>query len=372
MTALRFTVLGFLYKNILKPIFFRQDPEDVHDRMTKTGKTLGCYAWGKWITKQLFSYQHPSLKQTVDGVAYENPIGLAAGFDKDAELTQILPSVGFGFEEVGSVTGEYCEGNPRPRLWRLPQSESLLVYYGLKNNGALTTHENLSEKTFAFPVGISIAKTNCKETVDVDAGIADYKKAFDTFASSPIGEYITINISCPNTFGGEPFTDPAKLDRLLASLATVPCSKPIYIKLPAELPMTQIDEIVAVADKYSIAGFICTNLAKKRDAKKIFDARVPEVGGMSGKVVQDLSDGLIAHLHKNVGDRYTIIGCGGVFTAEDAYRKIQLGASLIQMITGMIYGGPQTIGQINHGLVKLLRRDGYTTIADAVGKENKK
>lgn len=371
MTAVRFMVLGFLYKHILKPIFFRRDPEDVHNAMVKAGVFFGQYRFTRWITKVLFSYQHPSLETTVDGIAYKNPIGLAAGFDKDAELTQILPSVGFGFEEVGSVTGEYCEGNPRPRLWRLPQSESLLVYYGLKNKGAVQTNAQLSEKSFAFPVGISIAKTNCKETIDEAAGIADYKKAFVTFVDSGVGSYITLNISCPNTFGGEPFTDPAKLDRLLASLATVPCSKPIYIKLPAELQFSQIDEIVAVADKYTIAGFICTNLAKKRDTKKLFDTSVPEVGGMSGKVVQDLSDALIAHLYKNVGDRYTIIGCGGVFTAEDAYRKIQLGASLIQMITGMIYGGPQTIGQINHGLVKLLQRDGYTNISEAVGKGNK-
>jgi dihydroorotate dehydrogenase len=368
MTPVRFMVLGFLYKHMLKPIFFRRDPEDVHNTMVKAGVLFGRHAFTRWITKALFSYQHASLETTVDGITYKNPIGLAAGFDKDAELTQILPSVGFGFEEVGSVTGEYCEGNPRPRLWRLPQSESLLVYYGLKNKGAVQTNAQLSEKSFAFPVGISIAKTNCKETVDEVVGITDYKKAFEIFLESGVGNYITLNISCPNTFGGEPFTDPAKLDRLLASLATVSCTKPIYIKLPAELPFSQIDEIVAVADKYTIAGFICTNLAKKRDAKKLFDASVPDVGGMSGKVVQDLSDGLIAHLYKNVGDRYTIIGCGGVFTAEDAYRKIRLGASLIQMITGMIYGGPQTIGQINHGLVKLLRRDGYTTIADAVGK----
>jgi dihydroorotate dehydrogenase len=361
-------VLGFLYKHVLKPIFFRYDPEDVHNSMVKVGVFLGTHRFTRWITKKLFSYKHTSLETTVDGISYKNPIGLAAGFDKDAELTQILPSVGFGFEEVGSVTGEYCEGNPRPRLLRLPKSESLLVYYGLKNKGAAQTHAQLSKKVFEFPVGISIAKTNCKETVDVDAGIADYKKAFETFVESGVGNYITLNISCPNTFGGEPFTDPVKLEKLLKALQTVPYNKPIYIKLPAELPFSQIDEIVAVADKYTIAGFICTNLAKKRDIKKIFDASVPDVGGMSGKVVQDLSDNLIAYLYKKGKGKYTIIGCGGIFTAEDAYRKIKLGATLLQMITGMIYQGPQTIGQINYGLSRLIQRDGYKNITQAVGK----
>jgi dihydroorotate dehydrogenase len=203
--------------------------------------------------------------------------------------------------------------------------------------------------------------------VDENAGIADYKKAFDTFASSSIGEYITINISCPNTFGGEPFTDPVKLEKLLRVLSETPCNKPIYIKLPAELPISQIDELLAVVSKHRVDGFICTNLAKSRDSHKIFDKAIPEKGGMSGKVVQDLSDELIAYLYKKVGDRYTLIGCGGIFTAEDAYRKIRLGATLLQMITGMIYQGPQTIGQINHGLVQLLRKDGYTNISEAVG-----
>jgi dihydroorotate dehydrogenase len=369
MRLLRFIIIGFLYKRLLKPIFFRFDPEDVHNHMVKVGIFCGRFRFTKWIIKNLFSYEHRALCLTVDGIKYQNPIGLAAGFDKDAELTEVLPSVGFGFEEVGSVTGEYCEGNPRPRLWRLPKSESLLVYYGLKNKGAVETNKNLSKKTFSFPVGISIAKTNCKATVETRAGVLDYKKAFETFIESDIGNYITLNISCPNAFGGEPFTDSLRLEQLLHELSSIPCTKPVYIKLPAELPREQIDEILKVVEKYKISGFICTNLAKKRDSKKIFDKTVPDMGGMSGKVVQDLSDELIACLYKKVGEKYTIIGCGGVFGPEDAYRKIKLGASLVQMITGMIYGGPQTIGEINHGLVKLLKKDGYKNISEAVGKE---
>lgn len=368
---LKFYTIGLLYKNILKKILFLMDPEKVHDSMISFGKFLGKYSFSKLLTKKVFLYKHKSLNNTVDGVFYENPIGLAAGFDKNAELTDILPLVGFGFEEVGSITNKYCRGNEKPRLWRLPKSKSLVVNYGLKNNGAKKINTELSKKKFNFPIGISIAKTNCKETADTNEGILDYKRTFEIFADNKVGDYITLNISCPNAFGGEPFTDPKKLDALLFSLSEIDCKKPIYIKLPAELPPGQIDEILSVVEKYKIAGFICTNLAKKREQNKIFDSKIPEKGGMSGKIVEDLSNDLIKYLYKKTKNKYTIIGCGGVFTAEDAYKKIKLGASLIQLITGMIYGGPQTISEINYNLVKILKRDGYKTINQAIGIENK-
>jgi dihydroorotate dehydrogenase len=368
---IRFSIIGFLYRAILKRFLFLLDPEKVHDFMIKLGATLGKYSYTRKTTQLLLSYKDPILETIIDGVHYINPIGLAAGFDKNANLTSILPSVGFGHAEVGSITGEYCAGNPRPRLWRLPKSQSLVVYYGLKNDGAQSIARRLSHANFDFPIGISIAKTNSPNTIDMNAGIADYGKVFQEFTSQSIGSYFTINISCPNTFGGEPFTDPIKFDSLMSSLFATTCTQPIYIKLPAELTCEQVDELVRISDKYNIAGFICSNLAKKRNPSKLFDSNIPNNGGLSGKVVQDLSDNLIEYLYATAGSRYTIIGCGGVFTAEDAYRKILLGASLIQLITGMIYRGPQTIGEINYGLARLLRKDGYTSVSQAVGKHNK-
>jgi dihydroorotate dehydrogenase len=364
-TRIRNACIGFVYKKIAKPLFFRQDPEDVHDAMTRMGALLGSHAVTKSLTSVFFNYSNKKLEQDTLGIHFKNPIGLAGGFDKNAELTQIIPSVGFGFEEVGSITGEACDGNPKPRLWRLPKSKSIVVHYGLKNDGAASISERLGKKTYSIPIGTNIAKTNSKDTVDIEAGIADYEKAFQHFVR--IGDYFTVNISCPNAFGGEPFTNPVALDRLLARLDRIETKKPVFLKISPDLASEQLDTIIEVVNNHRIHGFVCSNLTKKRDPKKIFDASVAEKGGLSGKIVEDLTNDLIGHIYKKTNGSYIIIGCGGVFTAEDAYKKIRLGASLVQMITGMIFEGPQTISEINLGLAELLERDGYRCITEAVG-----
>jgi dihydroorotate dehydrogenase len=246
-------------------------------------------------------------------------------------------------------------------------SKSLLVHYGLKNEGAEAISRRLRGQRFRFPVGISVAKTNSPDTVEESRGIADYVKAYAAFAGEGIGDYFTINVSCPNTFGGEPFTEPAKLDRLLSALGAVPSEKPVFIKLPAELDLATVDAVIALARKHRLAGFVCSNLAKSRANPRVKDRDVPDRGGMSGLVVRDLSDAQIAHVYRATRGEFAIVGCGGVFTAEDAYRKVRLGASLIQMITGLIYEGPQVVREVNEGLVRLLRRDGLAAIGDAVG-----
>lgn len=361
----------FFYKNVLKPIFFTFDPEYVHDRVTSVGAFLGRFVLGRIFVKAMFGYSNKALEQKVAGIYFKNPVGLAAGFDKNGGLTQILPAVGFGFEEIGSVTGRACLGNSGKRLWRLKNSQSLLVYYGLKNDGCEIISERLSKLKFEFPLGVSIAKTNDQYTVSENQGIADYLAAYMAFKEKDIADYFTINISCPNVFGGEPFTDPEKLDHLLKALRETDSSfnKPMFLKLPAELPRDVIDQILELARKYKITGLVCTNLAKNRSNPNIKDQSVPEVGGMSGKVLQDLSDDLIGYIYKKYGNEFVLIGCGGIFTAEDAYRKIKKGATLLQLITGMIFEGPQAISDINHGLVELLKKDGYTNISEAVGAE---
>ena len=340
--------------------------------MTSVGKMLGGFALTRKLTSGLFNYQNPMLEQTVLGIKFKNPVGLAAGFDKDAQLTKILPEVGFGFEEIGSVTGERCEGNPKPRLWRLPKSKSLIVYYGLKNDGAEAISKRLQGAKFVFPIGISVAKTNCKETVETEAGIADYLKAYKAFQN--IGDYYTINISCPNAFGGQPFTDPQKLERLLQEISKLPKTKPIFLKMPPDISHNQIDAIISLAEKYKIDGFICTNLTKERDLpsfkEKIKDELPTDKGGLSGKVVEGLADEMIKYIYKKTGGQFVIIGLGGIFNAEDAYRKIRAGVSLVQLITGMIFEGPQLIGEINRGLVELLQKDGFKNISEAIGVDN--
>src|SRR3989338_8776954 len=163
--TIRNRIIGGAYRRALKPLFFTLDPERVHDRMTATGVRMGRHAAMRRLARVLFTYAHPSLEQTMLGLRFVNPIGLAAGFDKNAELTDILPDVGFGFAEVGSVTCEPCEGNPKPRLWRLPQSQSIVVWYGLKNDGCEAIAARLTGRRFRIPVGISVAKTNSPATV---------------------------------------------------------------------------------------------------------------------------------------------------------------------------------------------------------------
>jgi len=355
------------YQHIAKPMFFRFDPESVHDRITAVGSRLGANALTRKACATLYRFEHPSLVQTVRGIRFDNPIGLTAGFDKNAQLTRIMPSVGFGFEEIGSVTGEPCEGNAKPRLWRLPKSQGLVVYYGLMNDGAEAIASRLRHESFAFPVGISIAKTNNACTVDLDAGIADYVKAYRAFVGT--GDYLTVNVSCPNAFGGEPFTTPERLERLLRALDHEVPDKPLFIKLPADITHEQFDALAAVASAHRVDGLILTNLTKRRDRPEIVASELAgiERGGISGKPVFDASNDLIAHAYKTVGSRFTIIGSGGVFSAEDAYEKIRRGASLVQLATGMIFKGPQLIGEINRGLVTLLQRDGFANVSQAIG-----
>ena len=362
---LRNRVSGILYRGILKKIFFLMDPEVVHDRTVSLGKLLGSNFITRDLVSLFYGYSNVRLRQNIKGITFCNPIGLAAGFDKNAELFKVLPSVGFGFEEVGSITGEPCEGNPKPRLWRLIKSKGLVVHYGLKNDGCEVLSRKLRDVKFKFPVGISVAKTNCKETVDTNNGIEDYFKVYKAF--SDIGDYYTINISCPNAYGGEPFTDANKLDRLFKKLNSIPRSKPVFLKISPDLSKKEVDEIIKVSRKCKIDGFVCTNLTKKRGNKKIIDDNVPEKGGISGNVMKDLSNDLIKYIYAKTKGEFVIIGCGGVSSAMDAYVKIRLGASLVQLITGMIFEGPQLISDINTGLVKLMKRDGFSNISEVIG-----
>lgn len=364
---LRNSLTKGVYKYLLKPVFFRNDPEFIHDAMVSFGEFIGRFWILKFFLKITYGYKSVELKQNILGINFDNPIGLSAGFDKDARLMNVLPSIGFGFEEVGSVTGNYCEGNPKPRLWRMPKSKGLLVYYGLKNRGADKIAESIGTSKYEFPVGVSVAMTNCKANLDIQNAIDDFAKAFRIMESK--GDYVTINISCPNTLGGQPFIDKNNLDQLLARLDTIETRRPVFIKLSPDLNNDELDGLLDVLKSHRVHGVICANLTKKRDNPKIIENDLPLVGGVSGEPVREISNNMISHIYKREGDRFVIVGCGGVFSAEDAYNKIKLGASLVQMITGLIYEGPQVISEINRGLVGLLKRDGYKNIEEARGVE---
>lgn len=364
LLTVRNVILSWLYRHILKPIFFQHDPEVMHNRMVGFGRVLGKTKLTSWSTRQLFSYRHSLLEQTLHGIHFPNPIGLSGGFDKNGVLTRIIPSVGFGFMEVGSITAHASAGNAKPRMWRFPDDKSILVHLGLNNDGVETIATRLERATPVIPVGTNIAMTNKQEQFGVEEGIADYATSFRRLAN--IGSYFTINISCPNTYQGEPFSNPLILDKLFTALGGIPTNKPIFLKLSPDLPEPEVDAILEVVGTHRLHGFVCSNLT--HDLTRAAGASQFQ-GGLSGKAQWGLSNRQIAHLRRRVGDKYTIIGVGGIFSAEDAYHKIKLGASLVELITGMIYEGPQLISTINQGLVRLAKKDGFSDIRQAVGKE---
>ena len=203
-------IIKFLYKNILKRIFFLQNPEDVHDAMINKSAFLGRHRITKFLTGLLFFYKSENLVQKIGNLTFQNPVGLSAGFDKNAQLTQIIPYIGFGFEEVGSIMARSFIGNPKPRLIRLKNSNALLVNYGLKNEGAEVISTRLMKFQQNIPIGINVALTNKPEVSDLNLAIQDYIQTFKIFQEKNVGDYFTINISCPNTCIGQPFIQKRK------------------------------------------------------------------------------------------------------------------------------------------------------------------
>jgi dihydroorotate dehydrogenase len=361
-----------MYEKIIKPILFRFDPEHVHDFFVEFGHMLGNFHWGRWIVGTICRYNHPSLHTEVAGIKFKNPIGLAAGFDKDVNLTNIMPFVGFGFMEVGAVTRYSYEGNPGPRLARLPKDHSLVVYYGLKNIGAEAIENKIKNHLkFTFPVGLNIAKTN-RADIKGPKSVEDYVETYRMLAQ--YFTYVTLNVSCPNAQDGCMFQEPKMLDELLAGFVHEKKRCPMFLKISTHLNAAEVDDILAVVEKYPfVDGFVVGNLSKRRDNLDLKSSpeelnKIP-AGGISGAPVRELSTKLIRHIYKKTHGKYVIIGLGGVFTAEDAYEKIKAGASLVQIITGLIYGGPLAVKRIKKGLVALLKRDGYSHVSEAVGKE---
>lgn len=369
---MRINLIGFCYRRIAKPIFFKFDPEFIHDSISFLGQTAGNWRFTRLITRVLLRYQNKALEVNIAGLHFSNPVGLSAGFDKNAKLLKIIPEVGFGFEEVGSITYGAYEGNQKPRLVRLPKSKALIVYYGLMNEGVRSIVARIKKiGKLNMITGISVAKTNCLETAGDEAGARDYIDCLKILESEQIGDYYTLNISCPNTFGGEPFTTPERLEMLLGGVVKLKIAKPVFVKMPINLPIEEFDALLAVIAKYKLTGVIIGNLTKVRDPKLIKDEVAYQAkGGISGYPTQQLSNELITHTYKLYGNKLVIIGVGGIFSAADAYEKIKRGASLLQLITGMIFQGPQLIGEINRGLADLLKKDGFTDISQAVGTAN--
>jgi dihydroorotate dehydrogenase len=342
-------MIKFLYKNVLKPILFKIDPEVVHDAFVVLGANLGKFQLGRLMLGLMYRYKGPELSITVDGIVYNSPVSLAAGFDYNGQLAHVLDCLSFGGDEIGSVTARPCEGNPKPRLKRMIKSKSLVVYKGLKNQGVDRIIERLKKtrKPEGFVWGISIAKTNDRQATTLEGGIDDYHYSLRRLAEENIGDFYTINISCPNVHGGENFAEPERLRKLMAKLMDVEHGKPVYAKMPINLTWEEFNELLKVLDEAGLHGVVIGNLNKNyKDAD--YPEEAPRVyrGGLSGKLCHKLSTDLIRKTKQAWGDRFTIIGCGGVLSVEDAMAKLDAGADLLQLITGMIFEGPHLMKDI--------------------------
>lgn len=369
-------MISWIYRKFLKPILFKFDPEDVHDFFLRIGNFLGRFALTRKFTALLFHYQNSVLEQIIAGIRFQNPVGLSAGFDKNADIIDILPSIGFGFAQVGTVTYKAYGGNPRPRLSRLPKSQSLRVYYGLKNLGVDQIAERIrTKKVEGFPLSISIGKTNSDYTSSDEAGIQDYYDCLKSVINYAIGDFYTINVSCPNTFGGEPFTSPNKLMRLMDKLSELEIDKPVFVKMPL-YAWSEFEPLLDVLVDYEfVTGVVVANLEKDRSNPEFELVELKQLenipGGLSGRPLFEKCKELVSHSYDKYSDRLVIIAVGGIFSADDAIEMIRSGASLVQLITGMVFNGPGLIKDINRGLVMELQRNQLSSVSEMIGSDHR-
>jgi len=355
---------------LLKPYLFSLDPEQAHER------TMAVLRWAsrtpgvKRLLANVYCVREKSLETELWGIRFPNPVGLAAGFDKNAEVYHVLAALGFGFVEVGTITPLAQPGNERPRLFRLIEDEAVINRMGFNNLGAQVAGENLrSYQQAGVPIGINIGKN--KLTPNEQAA-NDYQACLDTLY--PYGHFFVVNISSPNTPN---LRDLQQTDRLRLLLRQVKAKaeqleqagarrKPILLKVAPDMSDEQMRDVVQVALEERVNGIVATNTTLSREGLKDA-AAARQAGGLSGRPLAARSTAWIREIRQELRGRLPIIGVGGIFDGDDAYAKIRAGANLVQVYTGMIYRGPGIARAINKRLLQLLARDGFSSVAQAVG-----
>lgn len=349
-----------IYEKLIRPILWRIEPEKAHNLTISSQIMLRRLGLRK-ILKAYFSYKHPALKTKLWGIDFENPIGLPAGCDKKGTAINMWEAYGFGFATAGSITNLAQPGNEKPRVFRLKEDEAFQVNFGLNSIGAEAMKEVLKNKKTAIPYGISVARS----TAICDDSVAeDYVKAFELLYEFP--DYFEINISCPNIPDTDYFKRGDFLKVLLSSLQQKnPLNKPLLLKIGVDIIDDELDFIIENIINYNIHGIIVSNLIK--DTSRLETTAKFRKGGVSGKLLESYSNEILAKTYQKTKGKIPLIGLGGIFSAEDAYKKIKLGASMVQVYTGMVFKGPGLIKKISKDLVKLLKKDGFTHISEAVG-----
>lgn len=354
---------------LVSALLFRLDPERAHDlALTACGFLEPLLRMAPAFAA---APTHPSLCQTICGMDFPNPIGLAAGFDKSARAPHVWPWLGFGFAELGTITWHAQPGNPPPRMFRLPLDRALINRLGFNNPGAEATARRIAgllARPTGVPIGLNIGKS---KTAALDAAVDDYRASFR--ALFRYADYVTINVSSPNTPGLRDLQAPAELARLLLALRGLSfelsqefdCApRPLFVKVAPDLDDDALARIVDVVLECEATGLIATNTTLARPNLR---TSVDEAGGLSGAPLRDRANAVVRALRRRAGAAMPIIGVGGIFSAEDAYERIRAGADLVQIYSAMVFEGPFLSRRIVRGLVRLLERDSHSHISQVVG-----
>lgn len=369
MSTLMRSIATTGYTKVVKPIIFKRHPDKVHDDMITYGSQIQRVRPVMAMAEALLKHEADALVTHAYGLTLRNPLGLGAGLDKNVAIPGILQMTGFGFLTFGSVTSRVCEGNPRPWFHRLPEQGSLVVHVGLANGGVEQVAQRLRDlkaqgnpRYTALPFKMSIARTNDGCTGDMAEGIEDY--LLSVRALDGLSELIELNVSCPNTMVGETFTKPEALDALLTAVDEAAPSQRITLKMPSDKPWEHFRELLDVAAAHKIDGLTISNLRKDRNG---IEMSSDIKGNLSGAPVRELATELVRKTYLHTGDRFVIGGMGGVFSGADAYDKITAGATLIELVSGLVFRGPAVVGTIAKDLVALAQADGFERVQDAVG-----
>lgn len=339
--------------SLVKHFLFLFQPETAHKLAMRYLRIILYFPGAAWMYKKMFLCSHPALKRQVAGIEFPNPVGLAAGFDKDAEYIDLLPFLGFGFVEVGTVTPLPQPGNEKPRLFRLVKDKAIINRMGFNNKGLEAMKRNLMNKPPNLIVGSNIGKN--KVTPNEHAA-SDYLKCFSALHKH--SHYFTVNVSSPNTPGLRELQEKEPLKKLLRELqeenAKTENPIPIFLKIAPDLSTEQLDDIIEIIKESHIAGVIATNTTISREGLQTIPEEIEKIGagGLSGKPLSKRATDVIRYLSEKSGKAFPIIGVGGIHSVEDALEKLDAGADLIQVYTGFIYEGPSLVKKINQALIK--------------------
>ena len=341
-----------MYQSLIRPLLFKFDPEKVHYFTFNLIKFFHKIPGFGALLRSIYVINDQRLEREVFGLKFSSPVGLAAGFDKNAVLYNELANFGFGFIEIGTVTPKGQEGNPKKRLFRLTEDEGIINRMGFNNEGLEAAIDQLKKNKGKVIIGGNIGKNTA---TDPEAYTKDYLECFN--ALHPYVDYFVLNVSCPNVSSHAKLNDKDYLEELIGAVkeanTTFETQKPILLKIAPDLNNGQLDEIIDLVTTTNLDGVIASNTSTSRDNLKTSESRLNEIGngGVSGKPLADKSTQVINYLHTQSEGAFPIVGVGGIHTAKDAINKLNAGASLVQVYTGFIYAGPSLVKKINKSII---------------------